>query len=236
MLGRNIAWSIVALGVASAMWACSSDGDDTAASGGAGGAAAGAGGHAGGAGGAGGHTAGSGGTTAQAGTAGKGGTGAGGGTAGKGGGNAAAGTGDAVGGEGGATGGTGSIDLGGAGGEVAQGGEGGASAPTLADNCATVCSDQTGLSCTYGSTCVAGCTGLTNPDPDFGTAFPAEYEAMIACQAKQLTAAQYYCSVPSMGPAQPAPKASTACETLICKWTCDDGTNVDPNVFARCGC
>jgi hypothetical protein len=234
MLGRNIAWSILALGVASAMWACSSDGDDSTPAGGAGGASAGAGGHAAGAGG---HTAGGGGTTAQGGTAGKGGTGAGGGSAGKGGtsagGNAAAGTGDALGGEGGVAGG--SIGLGGAGGEVAQGGEGGASAPTLADNCATACGDQTALSCSFGSACVAGCIG--NGGPPDGTPFPEEYAAMMACQAKQLTAAQYYCSTPSMGgPAQPAPAAGTACETLICKWTCDDANLVDENVYARCGC
>jgi hypothetical protein len=136
-----------------------------------------------------------------------------------------------MGGEAGATTG-GSIGLGGAGGDVAQGGEGGASAPpTLADNCATVCSDQTALSCTFGSNCVDGCTVIESL-----TALPDEYDVMIACQAKQLTAAQYYCSVPSVGPAQPAPKAGTACETLICKWTCDDGTFGDPNVAARCGC
>jgi len=221
MLGRDIAWSIVALGVASAMWACGSDGDDSTAA--TGGASAGAGGHAAGATG---NTAGGGGTTAQAGSAGAGGTGAGGGSAGKGGtdpgGDAAAGM-----------GGAGPIDLGGAGGEVAQGGEGGASAPTLADNCATVCGDQTSLSCTYGTSCVSGCTGIADPG---ATAFPDEYAAMIACQATQLTAAQYECSTQSTSLVQPSPKASTACETLICKWTCDDGTFGDENAFARCGC
>jgi hypothetical protein len=203
------------------MWACGSDGDDSTAT--TGGASAGVGGHAAGAAG---HTAGSGGTIAQGGNAGT-----------STGGNAAAGTADALAGEGGAIfGAGGSVDQGGAGGELAQAGEGGASAPTptptLADNCATICGDQTGLSCNYGSACVQGCTGIT--DPDVGTAFPEEYIAMIACQAKQLTALQYECSTQMNTQVQPAPKAGTACEALICKWTCDDGMYVDDNTVARC--
>ncbi|HEX7451528.1 MAG TPA: hypothetical protein VF294_04555 [Polyangiaceae bacterium] len=220
MLRRNIAWSIVALGVASTMWACGSDGDDSiATTGGDGGASAGASGHAG-------HAAGSGGTTAQGGTS-TGGTSTGG--------NATAGLADALGGEGGAIFGTGGlVDQGGAGGELAQGGEGGAPTPTptLADNCATICGDQTGLSCNYGSACVQGCMGTA--DPDLGTAFPDEYIAMIACQAKQLTAIQYECSTQMNTQVQPAPKAGTACEALICKFTCDDAMYVDDNIVARC--
>jgi hypothetical protein len=58
---------------------------------------------------------------------------------------------------------------------------------------------------------------------------------MIACQAAHLTAANYYCSDQG-GPLAPAPNGGTTCETLICKWTCDDATFVDLNVYARCNC
>ena len=216
--------AILVLAAASSMWACGSDDDSTVAP--AGGAAG---------------KGGSGGSAGKA-TAGSG------GTAGKAGGTSTAGKAGAViseGGEGGeapigsggaAEAGTGAGGSGGeAGGEpTGEGGEaGGASVPTHAENCATVCTTENNGSTCPMADCVNNCTGAVAG----GTQYPEEYEAMIACEAQKLVTADYECSDngPPIGTV-PAPKNGTACQTEICKWTCDDATIVDVNVYTWCGC
>ena len=92
------------------------------------------------------------------------------------------------------------------------------------------------MSCALGNTtCITQCTSLAD-----ATLAPDDYPPMVACEALHLTANNYECSDQNAGVPppinQPAPKAGTQCETLICKWTCADGVFVDPNVSARCGC
>jgi hypothetical protein len=216
------------------MWACGSD--DDGGPDGSGGASAGAAGHTGGSAG---KAQGGGAGKAQGGSAGKaqGGSGnAGSGNAGEGGmpENAGAG-GDSAGGD--SSGGMGGDSSGaGAGGEA-----GGANppTPTVAESCATICAAEAGLNCALASiTCIEQCNNLAT-----GTLAPDEYPPMVQCEALHLTASNYECSDQNAGlppPAppnpQPAPKAGTQCETLICKWTCADGALVDPNVYARCNC
>ena len=120
----------------------------------------------------------------------------------------------------------------------AMGGEGGAAgggavAMTLAQACAIVCADQTGLSCTLGTQCMDTCVVNETMSP----APPKEYDAMIECQAAVLTSATYECSDQGGGLIWPAAKDGTTCEQAICTWTCDDGgTLADVNIFTRCGC
>ncbi|HEY5377655.1 MAG TPA: hypothetical protein VIK01_28440, partial [Polyangiaceae bacterium] len=113
----------------------------------------------------------------------------------------------------------GSGNAGSAGDSSKGGAAGAASAPTLAENCATICAAQTGLTCTFGDPCVAGCIGTA--DPDTGTSDVPKYEAMIACEAQHLTASDYECH--DQGPSiWPGPKANTACKDAICAWTLAD--------------
>jgi hypothetical protein len=214
---NKLTWTVLVFAAAGTMWACGDDDDGGpggAGSGGKGGAtAAGAGGRAGG--------------TAQAGSSGtlQGGSGGDSGNAGEGGAPVAGAGGDSAGGD----------SAGGSAGESSQAGAGGeagsASVPTLAENCATVCEAQAGLTaCTFGNTCVPGCVGLAGD-----TEAKSEYTAMIACEAEHLTANQYVCS--DQGPESwPAPVPGTECETAICAWTCADQTFVDVNIYERCGC
>jgi hypothetical protein len=158
-------------------------------------------------------------------------------SAGKGGGGSG---GVAVGGSGGATAGTsGSSGAGMAG--VSSGGEAGgdigAGGFSLADACAAMCASQASMACSLGANCVQDCT-----ESEAETTAPTKYDAMIACEAQNLTSASdYNCS--DMGPVvpSPAPNNGTACQTVICDWTCDDGDNnpttiVDANVYGYCGC
>jgi hypothetical protein len=205
------------------MWACGSDDDGVPGGGGGSGGSSGKGTTAG----AGGHSAGTAGK-AQGGGAGKtqgGGTNGGSSSAGQAGDDGVAGVGgDSAGGSAGDSS------------EGGSGGEAGAStgAPTLIDNCTTVCATQAALTCTYGATCAQSC--VATGDTATGTAAPVEYAAMIACMAKELAATNYECSTQSDTKVFPAPKAATACETKICAWTCADATLVDENIYARCGC
>ncbi|MEO7036043.1 MAG: hypothetical protein ABI548_19045 [Polyangiaceae bacterium] len=219
MLKNKVAWPLALL-VCASLWACGSDDDSTGGPpGGAGEGGASAAGHGG---------KSSGGSGGQA-------------TSGGGGGQAGSATGGTSGaapeaGSGGdfpSVSGMPGMTEGGAG-EAGSGGQGSASSTTLAQDCATVCGAQTGLTCSYGDTCVLSCLGVV--DPQAGTAVPDEYTAMIKCQAATLTAANYGCSTQMSNMVQPSPKAGTGCETLICKYTCDDGTLVDDNIVARCGC
>jgi len=117
-----------------------------------------------------------------------------------------------------------------------QGGEGGeGSAPTLEENCATVCAAQQPLTC-KDNNCVANCS-TTGTDSVNGTNAPAEYATMLDCEARLLTNDNYYCSVqPSSSMEKPAPKAGTQCESSICAWTCLEAVLFDENVYGRCGC
>lgn len=217
MLKNNIAWPLALL-VCASLWACGSDDDSSVGNpgGGAGGAStAGNGGKA--SGGAGGNA--SGGADAQAGSPA-------GGTSGAA--PEAGGGGDFP-----SIAGMNGMTEGGAG-EAGSGGQGSVSSTTLAQDCATVCDAQAGLACSFGNQCVAGCLGIA--DPQVGTTVPDEYTAMIKCQAAALTATNYECSTQSNTMVQPSPKAATSCETLICKFTCDDAMYVDENIYARCGC
>lgn len=215
------------------MWACGSDDDVAIPPGGAGsgGASAGSGGHS--AGSAGAHAGGAG--KAQGGGS-NGGSDNGGGSNGGNGGSAGIG----VAGAAGATemAGAGGDSAGGSGGDsTGAGGEGGApSPPTVAESCATICAAESGLSCALASgTCITQCTGLATD-----SLAPDDYPAMVACQALHLTATNYECSDQNAGSPplniQPSPKAGTACEAQICKWTCADGLFIDANAYARCGC
>src|SRR4029079_18301798 len=117
-----------------------------------------------------------------------------------------------------------------------QGGEAGAaSVPTLAENCASVCSDQAAPSCVP-SACASDCVA-TGSDPTFGTDAPDQYAAMLACEAQHLTASDYVCSSGNGGPVIPIPKPNTACKTQICAWACADMTGaVDPGLLGSCTC
>ena len=59
---------------------------------------------------------------------------------------------------------------------------------------------------------------------------------MIACQAAQLSASNYQCW--SQGgpppPDLPGPKVNTACETVICKFSCEAPDYVDININDHC--
>jgi hypothetical protein len=203
---------------AAGLYGCGSD-DDTVASGGSGGGGA-----------SGGAGKGGGGSGGKAGTAGTAGT-AGGSEAGAAGSSAGApaeegGMGGAAPGAAG-SGATAGEAEGGSGGEAG----GGAVALTLAQACTVMCSDQTSLSCTFGSSCMDTCTGNEGMTP-----FPEEYDAMVGCEAQHLTPSNYECSNQGGTNIWPAPKVGTTCETLICKWTCDDATICDANIYDRCGC
>jgi hypothetical protein len=226
---------VLVLAAFAGVWACSSSSDDSGvpATGGAAGTSAGSGGNSG-------HGGASTGGTSNTGGKGGGGASGGSGTGGSGTGGSTAGAGGSTAGAGGSTAGAGG--LAGAAGESGAAGEAGAAGATgetaaqmVDDDCTTICGDQTALSCTFGSDCVASCTGIF--DPDTGTMFPDEYLAMVACEAQNLASTDYYCSdQDGAGPTEPAPNPSTSCESEICAWTCDDGTFVDGSVFHRCGC
>ncbi|MEO8904449.1 MAG: hypothetical protein ABI488_18910 [Polyangiaceae bacterium] len=229
MLKNKVAWPLALL-VCASLWACGSDDDSTgAAPGGAGEGGASVGGHggrpSGGSGGAdGGKSSGGGDATPSGGTGGQAGS-SNGGTSG-----AAPEAGS--GGDFPSVAGMPGMTDGGAG-EAGNGGQGSVSSTTLAQDCATVCGGQAALSCHY-DMCEATCLGIF--DPQLGTMVPDEYTAMIKCQAATLTASNYECSTQANTMVQPSPKAGTSCETLICKFTCDDGMFVDENIIARCGC
>jgi hypothetical protein len=219
MRNKNITWSIVVLGVAGGLWACGSDDDSGFAYGG--GAGGGAGVAA-----AGGHSAGAGGASAGKGGAEQGGAAQGG--------QAEAGMAGVVIGEAGAEAGFGgvpSIIVGDSAGSAGQ--AGGTSAPTLTEVCTKICADEAALTCTYAGNCLGQCVGLGEPG---GSAVPDEYFTMVSCQAAQLTATNYACSPQSNDTQMPGPKASTACASEICKWTCDDAMYVDEVMYGTCGC
>jgi hypothetical protein len=234
MLNKRVGSLALVLFAAVGLYACGSDDDTTVAAGGAGGTSGSAG-------------KGSGGSAGK-GSGGSAGNGATAGTAGKAEAGAAGMSGGATGDEGG-MGGAAPLPTGGAAGEAAggtgatgatgaMGGEGGAAgggavAMTLAQACAIVCADQTGLSCTLGTQCMDTCVVNETMSP----APPKEYDAMIECQAAVLTSATYECSDQGGGLIWPAAKDGTTCEQAICTWTCDDGgTLADVNIFTRCGC
>jgi hypothetical protein len=124
----------------------------------------------------------------------------------------------------------------------ATGGSGGAggSAPTFAENCATVCNmldAASGFSaCTTGASCVDSCTGYTDPDLYGGT---AEFPPMVECLAGT-TASDWTCST-GIGDLTfgAIPLATTSCEDLVCAWVCADFNGIvlarDDTVVARCG-
>jgi hypothetical protein len=127
---------------------------------------------------------------------------------------------------------------GGSAGALNEAGSGGAgpepSSPTLVENCNTVCAAQAALSCSYGNSCVSKCVALG--EPDTGTAPLDDYAAMLHCQAMQLTAADYECSLQSTAISIPAPVNGGVCKTPICKWTCDHQAIADENVYEACDC
>lgn len=118
-------------------------------------------------------------------------------------------------------------------GGAGQGGEGGGFEAAVDAACAEICEDQVTLSCYQGEKCIEICREIAVPPPL--TAYPDDYLEMIRCQAEKLTAADYYCSQMEVF-VTPAPVADTACEDLICKWTCIDATFGDINVYTRCAC
>jgi hypothetical protein len=100
-------------------------------------------------------------------------------------------------------------------------------------DCNTMCADEKGLICAWpGNICPHDCVGFAQPG---GTAYPEEYEAMIACFAQNLGPTDYVCADQG-GSAWPEAKAGTVCEALICKWTCDDYMFGDLQAVIRCGC
>ncbi|MEI9936980.1 MAG: hypothetical protein WDO69_07130 [Pseudomonadota bacterium] len=240
-MSRNKVLAIMmALGLSASLYACGSD-DDTNPGGEAGAA----------------------GNAGKGGSGGKAGAGTGGGTAGKGGTPSAGGSdvGDSGAGGTGATGATGDSGAGGmgaTGGEpdlaAGSGGEGGAPpAQTLTEACTTQCDPaHTVATCsTTLAACIAQCTvypvqlqqSVTDgflSDADAAT-LNQEYLATIQCQATHLTSTdQYMCAADGTMVSATSPVESTVCETLLCKWTCDDGNfgtaGADVNVYTRCGC
>ena len=83
--------------------------------------------------------------------------------------------------------------------------------------------------------CVSSCVGAGQPD--VGTDAPNEYAAMIACQAAQLTSANYICSdQPLPDDDVPGPAVNTACDAAICAWSCLDNlySFLDQNMRTHC--
>jgi hypothetical protein len=144
------------------------------------------------------------------------------------------------GGEAGAmTGGSAGMPGGGAGGDMSPGagGEGGAgpSTPTLAQNCATICTTVGSLDCSTSQECLSGCTTYTAN----GDATLEQYTGVINCLAHTLTTAgDYACSAD--GPVAQnqwyPTNADSSCEVPLCDWVCADQTVVNSELFDRCGC
>jgi hypothetical protein len=249
MLNKKIACSILVVAVAASMWACSSDDDSspTTPSAGAGsGGSAGAGKTIGAAGEAGSSSdAGSGGTS----TAGS--SGSSGSTAGSSGSSGSSGSGDTAGssGNGGSSGGTAGSSgnggtggtlttMGGAAGLASSAGMGGAAeVESVADACAKTCTDKAGITCSTDETesdCVSECmTAATDP-----SGVPAEFQAVIRCEAQNLSTANYVCDDQGGGPQIISPVSGSACQTVLCTWECDPGVVVglDAVVYGYCGC
>lgn len=121
------------------------------------------------------------------------------------------------------------------------GGEGGAPAATLAELCATLCS-QTTTTCTDPD-CVTQCTdysaegslGADAPAEDIAL-LDSEFKALVSCAAANLTADDYACFDVGYHYFTWSPVASTSCETALCTWTCHDATVADVDVYDRCAC
>jgi len=231
---------ITAVSVSACLYACGSD-DDTNPSGGAG-------------------------SSGHAGKGGSGGTGAKGGSAngGSGGKVVAGGSGNEAGessaGEGGTSNAGAGGDSSGIGGDNGLGGSGDAGAAgaaateqTLTEACTTSCGpSHTVSSCsTTVGACVSQCTAYPTQvqqsvDATFISTTDAatlnkEYLTLVRCMASHLTNTdQYACAAAGTMVGATSPAASTDCETVLCKWTCDDanfGTSgMDADVAARCGC
>ena len=130
-------------------------------------------------------------------------------------------------------------------------GTGGASAlSTLAPDCTTICSivsGSPGLTCeaTTAAECIVACNFYVLPANGATETLIAEYVALMRCTAQRLTVlADYLCASPgSLNTWSYAP-TTTACDTQLCAWTCDDtnnGTlladlNLCGNFGGRCPC
>lgn len=229
---------VMTLGLSASLYACGSDADDPSGAAGTAGSMGGKGGN--------------GGSSAKAGSGGSGGSGA------------KAGTGGEISNVGGDSGSGGDNGSGGAAGDMGSagdsgnaagaGGEGGAAAneQTLAEACASVCVPAHALAAcsTEVDACVTQCTGYPGVvqaqvtdgfvDADFAVTLNDEYLALLRCLSTKVTSTdQFVCAADPLGLTAPwSPKADTACETVLCKWSTDDGNmgtmGADPDVYTRC--
>jgi len=245
-MSRNKLLALVtAVSLSASLYACGSDdGDPNGSNAGAAGASAGKGGNSG-----------------KAGSNGSAGKGASSGTS-----NVAGETGDAAGAGGsgadnGASGAGGMAgDTGSGAGETGNGaaGEGGAGSvdtgQTLAEACTAVCDPAHSVATCSSAldACITQCSGYPDvvqqqADAHVFSAADAltlknEYLAAVRCMATNLTNTnQYACTaVGTMAGPTASPVADTACETVLCKWTCDDGNfgtvSADADVYGRCPC